>query len=574
MWVVVGRPKGLIAALTAVCVARGALPTVAQTTVQARDAPVRAHNSTPGHLLSIVPGEVSAALMIRDLAGLDAKLRHLGEQLGQPVNPYARAKSWLEVVAGIHDKGPAAVILMPAARESAGQRRIAMLLPTDDRAALLRLLSPQQLDDRSTRITLRGHESYAGSKGAFTVFASSQSTLTSILDSETNLGEKLALHQKRRAAYNDVTLWVDVGARSADLLGPLAPPGLRPLVAARHRAAASTRGIQLSARIEQDGVALELSYKTVGASRAHTIQGVTTTMLRGLPDERFVIAAGTTTGVVAAKSRSVAESIAACLSDAGVLDPTRSRELRSALEHAMSTVENMAASVSVLPEEADGTLGVACVVQTAGKAEEFRSAVESLTRAVKSEAFASEDVNRVLDKLAYHRAAETDRGITVDHLVLDPSTWDSVSQPTTAKLLGSSGLLIRLGVVGENHSVLTIGGGFERFYEAVRVARESRAPLASNPGTMMSALGVARRRWLEAYVSVDGVVDLVGAVYNAGGTRPDWPEMPETNAPVAMAMHSVRASVTQVDVFVPTEALIALKAVVDARAPKVAAPQP
>ena len=93
-------------------------------------------------------------------------------------------------------------------------------------------------------------------------------------------------------------------------------------------------------------------------------------------------------------------------------------------------------------------------------------------------------------------------------------------------------------------------------------------------GIARSAGKVAGRRWFEVYLSVDRWVRLVSQIQTAIGMSPDWPEIPELNAPIALTVHSVTARETQIDVFLPTEAVLAMKNIVVSKLARRERPEP
>jgi hypothetical protein len=528
-------------------------------------------------ILSAVPAEASVVLIIRDLAGLDAKLRGLTEQLGLPFSPYMLAKGWLEVVMGIDDHGPAAIALVPGVPVDAGESGSAhggaglghatrpgmvMLLPTGNRDELLSFLNPRVLDDGYTRVTLRGHESWVAAKGRFTVFASDLHAAKAVLHAKNSLADRFSEYQRKRAALNDVSLWIDLSSTGASVLQGIGIPWAGGAGHASVRArlgSALFRGVQLSARVEPEGLALDLYAERYAAHRGTPAQETTDTMLLGLPDEAFVLAMGMTGGAVTANAHAIVDLFVSGLSAAGILEPARLGELTLALERAMDDVESAASSVSILPEGSDGMIASAKVVQTAGDGRMLTKEIESIVRVWKRGVFVNPDVNSVLEKLEYRRGVETSSGVTIDHLVLDLSGYEAVDKAAISRLFGEEGLLERIGVVDDHYVVQSIGGGLDRFNQIVAAVRAGRAPLASDPGAMRSALGVARKRSMEAYLSVDRGMRLANLLSAVVGPSAKQLDIPETNAPVALAMHSVGPSATQVDVFVPTALMVAVK---------------
>ncbi len=559
MYVEAGRTNKLAGALVALTVTLVAPPTRAQSPTAKIPESAQTVSPVPQDILSAVPAEASGVLIIRDLAGFDAKLRQLTGQLGVPFSPYMLAKGWLQVVSGIDEHGAAAIFVIPSDTPDQLSPRVAMLLPTVAHKQILSFLSPQQLDDGLTKVILRGRESYVGTMDSYTVFASDLRTVKGIISAKKNLADRFSDHQRERVAANEVSLWIDLSSSTTRMMPGLAAPWLRPLLGGEGSGPRMFRSIQLSARIEPEGIAFELYGERNNARRGGAVREVTGTMLRGLPDEPFVLALGTTGGVFTANARTIVALYVSTLSATGILDTARSGELTLALEPLIIDTKDAAASLSIMPEGSDGMIAIAKVVRTTGDAQALPAKIDTLTRVLKRGLFVNPDVNSALTKLEYRRGVETSLGVSVDHIVLDLSGFESVNKDAITAVLGREGLLVRIGVVDHKDVVLTVGGGLERFNKIVTSVRSGQAPLASDPGTLMSALGVARRRWLEAYLSVDRGIGLVHAISAAMGIPASQPEIPETNAPIALAIHSVGPNATQADFFIPTELLVAIK---------------
>jgi len=517
--------------------------------------------AVPEDILSVVPAGTSTVVMVRDLGELDAKLTRLMERLSIPVSPYQFAKGWLEIVAGIDDHGPAAIAVLPVSSESEmpAKHGLVLILPTANRDELLSFLSPQPIEEGYTKVMLRGRESYAGSVGRFTVFGSNLHAVRSVVRVTEPLIDQLPAYQLKQQSDNDVSLWIDPASVTSSFGAGEGMPWLRGVVKSVFSRVKDLGRIQLAARFEQGGITVGLCMGRSAATRRFAGRDTVESLLRGLPNEPYVAAMGADLSHSGAWASAMVDLIVSSSVAAGVLDSARVSDLMQVVDSAVKDVVGVGLIVSVSPQGPDGMLGLAKVVHTASDGQTLLAKIDAIVKALKNGAFVDPVINRALEKLEFRRAVETSREVTVNHVVLDTSGLEGVDQEALRRAFGRDGLLLRIGVVDDRYVVMAFGGGLERFDEIVKTVRAGRAPLAADTGTMMSALGVARKRSLEAYVSVDRGLRLITDVSTAMGFPASYPQMPETNAPVALAMHSVSSSSTQLEVFIPTELLIAFK---------------
>lgn len=177
---------------------------------EAGDATATNHDAS--RILRALPADTLLAVTVRDLAALDGKLTKLTERLGFPFSPYTLMKGSLEIVTGWDDAGSAAVAVMAPEQGAAASKRIVLLLPTQDRSALLTFLNPQPLEDEYLKVTLRGRETYVGTRGPFTVFGPNLETVQHVVRADASLHDRFTIREIKRFVAGDVSLWLNPSA--------------------------------------------------------------------------------------------------------------------------------------------------------------------------------------------------------------------------------------------------------------------------------------------------------------------------------------------------------------------------
>ncbi|MBU0718540.1 MAG: hypothetical protein KJ749_09855, partial [Planctomycetes bacterium] len=566
----------------------------------AGEQPVVADSAQRLSILSAVPAEAVVAITVRDLAELDAKLAKLLERLGLPFSPYMLVQGALEIVSGLDDHGSAALVLMPTKSGVAPAKGLALILPTKDRAAMLTFLNPQPAEDGFTQVTLRQRMTYAGTKGSFTVFGPDLDTVKTVVSDKPGLGTRWSEHQLKRFADNDLSIWIDVAAfehfwesnSEPSLSSPInkggkrgidrhmeaefapeaspAPAGALPPSADRSAPMINVlrrfKQVQWSARVEPEGIALELYAAHVQQLEPASAADTEQTLLRGLPSENIVWAIGVSDAGVSAHLDPIIGLYIAGAVTTGLILPEKAAGVRKMYEPMLALIHGAAAGISALPSESTGVIAMTKVIELRGDPALFLDELEEVVRTLQSGLFVRPAFNQAAQSLTLQRDVEQIADVSVHHLALDLKEINAVDETKLHKILGDEGLLARIGIVDRRHAVIALGGGAKRFEEVVATIRSGGAPLALDAGIRASAKGVSKERSLEAYVHVDRVVTLANRICDALGEPRPYPGMPEVNAPLALAAHAVRPDATQVDLFIPAAVVIALKNVAVAKA--------
>ena len=528
--------------------------------------PVAADSAQPFSILSAVPAEAVMAITVRDLAGLDAKLAKLLEQLGLPFSPYMLAQGALEIVSGIDDHGSAALVLMPTKSGVAPAKGLALMLPTKDRAAMLTFLNPQPGEDGFTQVTLRKRMTYAGTKGPFTVFGPDLDTVKTVVSDKQGLATRWSKYQLKRFADNDLSIWIDVAALRTILRANSQSRPAANWSATALSALEQFKQVQLSARVEPEGIALELYVAHARQLEPASAVDTEQTLLRGLPAKNMTWAIGVTGSGATVYLKPIIDLYIAGVVTAGLIPPERAADVRKMYESTLELVGHAAAGMSILPPESTGIIVLTKVIELRRDPGLFLDKLEKVVGTLRSGLFVRPAFNRVAQSLTLQRDAERIADVAVHHLTLDFEDIEAVDQTKLREVLGDDGLLTRIGIVDREYAVIALGGGAEWFEKVVATVRSGRAPLASDAGIRKSAKGVSKRRSLEAYVHVDRVVKAVNRISEALGEPRLYPEMQELNAPIALAAHTISPDATQMDVFIPAELVIAVKNMAVAKA--------
>jgi hypothetical protein len=175
----------------------------------------------------------------------------------------------------------------------------------------------------------------------------------------------------------------------------------------------------------------------------------------------------------------------------------------------------------------------------------------------------NEDVRAALQHLVHKPQAEQIGDLVVDHIELDMSGLEEVTEEDKEilkKVLGPDLLRVRIAPVGKDILVMVFGGGSKRLAAVADLAAKGKAPLAGDPGIMHVASKLPKARLSEVYLAFDHLLQLVLRVAELSGTT--LPVQPVENAAPAGFSSSCYDNSLRVDVFVPMELIVAVKDVI------------
>jgi hypothetical protein len=160
--------------------------------------------------------------------------------------------------------------------------------------------------------------------------------------------------------------------------------------------------------------------------------------------------------------------------------------------------------------------------------------------------------------------AEELEGVKLHHIRFDPAKveqigWDEEDADKLKKLLGGDGVLIRLAPVSKELVVLTFGGGADFAKQVIDLAKSKQAPLDDDPGVKKVSAHLPKERASIMYIAVDQIVATIREGGKAFGEEEEFPiQMPKLNAPLAIS-GTGGENWSQVDMFAPSELLVAVK---------------
>lgn len=526
-----------------------------------------------GSVLSVIPGDALVAVAFQDLQTLDARVAGLSKAFGEPLQPLRLAKFALGIAEGIDDHGSAAVVLVPVNGDGPVAQGLVLILPTSNHDELLAFFDPSEMGGGVSRVTIRGRPSFAASRSGYTVFGSDLETVKSVVSSGRPLVAQCSDSQLELIAGHDVSVYVNVVALDRSAMGKRFETwlGSRIGLAGLFETMGS---LLVGARAESGGVSISVLMEERLQRHGESRPATSETFLRGLPDEPFAVATGGLFSADDHRVNALTDAVVSAAIRLGIVRTEQSDNVRAAYRVMVGQSAQMAASVSLLAGQEHGTIGAAKIIATRGKPERLIRAIKSFVGLLKSDIFADARYARVLERLEWRSGAEVRSGVEIDHVFLPLDGLGGIDQEKVAAAFGAEGVLVRLGAVDGKYVVVSLGGGVERFDRIVGTLRAGRAPLSSDVALQMSRIAVSQERFWEAYVSVDRWLGIWSQLQAIVGVRSQFAEMPQVNAPVAVAMHNVGKSATQIDLFIPVELLVAWKTAMSPAAaePTVAAP--
>jgi hypothetical protein len=332
--------------------------------------------------------------------------------------------------------------------------------------------------------------------------------------------------------------------------------------------------MQLGIAISQAGVNLDLIFQAQpdtelakGIAKTPTSD---TSLLRGLPDEDFILAAGGT-------EKSSAEDVEAAMTGfesifqkpaiLAAIDADKLPDLKESIRQLCEIGVNGewgSISVTRLPASSDGMIGLVVTGAIPGGAEKWVQVAGDVVQKILG-MITDEDVRSVTDHITYTPNAETIGGAKVDHIKFDLS-WlvedETLTEDDLAmigKIIGSEGVLVRLVAFDADHVGLLFGGGPKRVEQVAQVLKSGTTPLADHASLQAIAPNLRKNnRFFEMYLAADTTLQFVNDAAVAVGEDPLPVEIPKINAPAAI-IGTIAPLTGRVDVFVPMQMISGIK---------------
>lgn len=510
-------------------------------------------------ILAVLPADTLFAVVVPDLSAFDDKLSELAKSLELTISPLLLMKGWLGMPSGLDDKGSASIAVIAPAAGQAFSRGSVLILPVVDRKALLAFHQPETIEAAYDKITLRGRETYVGTKGRFAVFGPDLATVRRVVEADKRLRTRLSDLRPALVDQNDLFFWLDTAfLASSPPEGPL-DNWMRSRFGLSVSVLSLCSGLHGAIGMDAGGLSMECCGMLADAAPVANESTTTDSLLVGLPGEPFAIAMGLTNGAGGTRLQTHMNTMFAALAASGVLDAERSTELARAYRTVAAKITHVAGSVSLHEEQLEERLTAAKVLHTDGGARMLLGDIERVVRLLRAGPFVDARYNGIAERIEYRRAAETSGRVVIDHFYLDLGGFDRVDPEALRTLLGQEGLLTRIGAVDDNTVIAVLGGGLARFNNVLATVSAGEAPLARNEGIKESARRFTRGNSLEAYVAVDRCMRLVRQVSAVTGESIEFPEWPQVTSPVAVALHSSNPRETCAEAFVPFDVVAAFK---------------
>lgn len=530
-----------------------------------------APSPSPLDIMSVLPGETELALVIPKLSVLnDDRWGPLFQVWGWPEKPMAALFSKLEIVTGINgDLGAAVAVLgEPAGSDSSLSQRLVLLLPTTNRNALLTFLSPQLLENGYVKIRLRDRDSFAGTKGSYTVIGPTLEAVRRVVESTTALWPQLTRNQTLQYSRCDAAIWI--GKNGYPLLNELSSTQPEKSILTY---AISLYGTKIETliplRVEPDGLALKACIHhplsdTNAPARFHA------PMLLGLPNDAVVFAGGVAMDDHGHRLRQwITQWFVRAQTDSA-LPPTTVIELMNSFMSLSHHLEQLTVSVSLKTtpsSEPTPGLHMTLIARATRDVRPLLTALRGMVHALKSGIWIDPRWQMIMDQLTYRNHVERAGLLDLDHLTLDLQNFSSLNQKTLRQLFGTQGPMLRVGFADLRTLVITMGGGLPRFQNVVSSVRSNHAPILNNallskpsnrlPGTRHFELHGSVALWAKLNEMFDQVI---ASQFSREIDESDsQPVEHPSEWYWTMGIHRVTKQDTQVDFFLPNAVLKTLK---------------
>jgi len=281
-------------------------------------------------------------------------------------------------------------------------------------------------------------------------------------------------------------------------------------------------------------------------------------LLRGLPSPDFVFAMGQPADPAqTAKSVKDLDPLFAMLKADTKFDGEKLKRLRDAAKEWLVLFTGTRMSVHAL-DGSNGYVGATIIVDTTDAKRwmklflDMADLVDELLKAPEIE----EDFRRFADAISVRSEAETVDGVDFAHWKLDIQKMEDVEPEEwkkATKVLGSDGLLVRVGAVNDNTVVLTFGGGETHVKDVIAKARAGKDTISVPSGVADVDKHLPHEKTAAAYFALDRLIRVLKDVATALGDEVNIPfEIPTVNAPIAIVGSSKEGWVRG-DVFIPTK---------------------
>ncbi len=538
--------------------------------------------------LSFIPEDAVGFVCVPELKGIDGKLQQTIGNLGlQPFvpppynSPLALLQQFLQMTEGLDENGPVALVQMPFDTPFEQSSRMAFIFPAEKPKALLEAMGGQVGEGGNWSLALFGQPSVAAIGEKRVIVAMVPDVLKAVTDSKGGMDGRFKGKDLKVFKGLDLVLWID-GER---LLGTFKPQidGFMGMMLMMQQASSSPFGaaqgettkkqidmfmegakwITLGVSLDPAGIGLRgVFHAKAGSELARVIKATPAkdSLLQGLPAGKFMIAGGQVFETDELKD-AVKNMEPYFEAGEGIesVDADQLKTLKNILEDWAPTNKGLRFTLEALPPGPGGVVGMAAVVETSDSGRWLELAGRAIEALKKLST--DEDAQMLAKATSFTSEAEEIGGVKVTHLKLDLSKIEDLDEDDLDEIttvLGKEAVLLRMAAVGPNVVAVGFGGGADYMKRLIEHADKKAAPLEGTPGIEKVAGHLPKKQVGVAYVAVDQIFRCVQSVLKALEEEELPVDIPEINAPLALAS-TTGDDMVRVDAFFPTELVVTAK---------------
>ena len=465
-----------------------------------------------------------------------------------------------------------------------------MLVPATDSKALIGKVAADEAEAPVRKIGIMGQTAYASAQGDYVVIGRSEKIVKSgILKSD--IGFDLNRAQSDCLNASDVYVSAAVskgfGAYKQEVMGMM-----NMVLAASDPTGESTKVIEkqldelahfdFGIALNNDGFSLHgvmvPKNETDLAKLFGDMKNVDKSLLSAMPKETYLFAVSGTTPYSVHQEKfgnqnMVSQIFKQMQAAGGTVEANEAavKALDAEVQKLNRSVDAFAMNMTALEGGNGGYIGASMILESREPAACLTSMRTIYTKIW--ELSDEEDLKKAKSMLMHKPDAETIEGGKVDTLSLKMEDFAAETEMSDEdkkmfkQLLGSE-VTVRFGVVGDNHLLVSFGGGQDRYAAAAKVIKAGGENLLADPGIASTSKQLPSPRMMEGYLSVENIMRMVKTVSTAMGEPDNIPfEVPDIYAPAAMDA-SIVDNAWRFDFFVPMKLIKGIKTAIDEQAKK------
>jgi len=538
--------------------------------------------------LAVIPGEAIGFVCVPSIKQLDSEWQQAVTNLGlQPFvqppynSPLALMQMFGQMTAGLDANGPLVFVQMPFENPFEQSAHAAIVLPAEDPKALIEAMGGQAGEGGVWSVPLFGMPMSAATGDKRVVLAQLPDVLKAVTDSKKSMVTKFKAKDLEMFKGLNLVLWLD-GEKLLNTFKPQidgfvgmitmmqaasGPAGAKQAESFKKQVDMFVDGAQavlIGVSLDPAGVGLRFALDTKPGSelaKQMKVKPAAGSLLQGLPAGKFMIAGGQV--YTADQMKEMVKQFDPYFEMGDVvetIDADQLRILKNIFEDWAPTIRGWHLSLEALPPGPSGVIGLSMLFDTSDSGRWLDSAGKAVNALKKLST--DEDAQMIASAVSYTEGAEEIAGKKVAHLKIDLAKIEQIEEEDVEEItavLGEEGVLFRMAAVGSDTVALSFGGGASYMNRLIEHADQGAAPLDNSPGISKVAGHLSENRVSEAYIAVDQIVACIGNVAKVLEDDEEFPfRMPKIDAPLAISS-TVTEGVMQMDMFFPTELVVAGK---------------